>query len=102
MPSLHVADILIRPVITEKNTRLSEMGQYTFEVAPNANKIQVKDAVEKIFNVRVMAVNILNVKGQRKRILKSRNFREFGREAGWKKAIVTLAPGETIDIFGDI
>ena len=102
MPSLHVADVLIRPVITEKNTRLTEQGQYTFEVAPNANKIQVKEAVEKIFNVHVTAVNMLIVKGKRKRILKSRNFREYGREANWKKAIVTLAPGETIDIFGDI
>jgi len=102
MPILHVSDVLIRPIITEKNTRLTEMGQYTFEVAPNANKIQVKQAVEKIFNVRVMAVNMLIVKGKRKRILKSRNFREYGRESNRKKAIVTLAQGETIDIFGDI
>jgi large subunit ribosomal protein L23 len=97
-----VADVLVRPVITEKNTRLTERGQYTFEVAPNANKIQVKEAVEQIFNVKVTAVNMLIVKGQRKRVLKSRNFREFGREANWKKAVVTLAPGDTIDIFGDI
>jgi large subunit ribosomal protein L23 len=102
MPSLHLADVLIRPVITEKNTRLIERSQYTFHVAPTANKIQVKDAVERIFNVEVVAVNMLVVKGKRKRILKSRNFREFGREANWKKAIVTLAPGQTIDIFGDI
>jgi large subunit ribosomal protein L23 len=102
MPNLHVADVLVRPVITEKNTRLTERGQYTFEVAPTANKIQVRDAVQRIFKVDVVAVNMLVVKGKRKRILKSRNFREFGRDADWKKAIVTLAPGQTIDIFGDI
>ena len=66
MPSLHISDVLIKPIITEKNTRLTEMGQYTFEVAPTANKIKVKEAVEKIFNVRVTAVNVLIVKGKRK------------------------------------
>ncbi len=102
MSDIHVSDVLRRPVITEKNTRISEMGQYTFEVAPEANKIMIKDAVERIFHVEVVAVNVLNVKHKTRRVMKARNYRVFGRESGWKKAIVTLAPGQTIDIFGDI
>jgi large subunit ribosomal protein L23 len=100
--ALSHADVLRRPVITEKNTNLTPLGQYTFEVAPEANKIQVREAVEHIFNVKVRSVNILNVKPKRKRILRSRNFREFGHKGGYKKAIVSLQPGHTIDIFGDI
>lgn len=102
MTSLTHADVLIRPVITEKNTRLTELGQYTFEVAPEANKIMVKQAIEALFGVSVQAVNMLIVKPKKKRILRSRNQREFGRKGGYKKAIVTLAAGDTIDIFGDI
>lgn len=102
MTALSHSDVLVRPVITEKNTRLTELGQYTFEVAPEANKIMVKQAVEALFGVSVEAVNILIVKSKRKRILRSRNQREFGRKSGYKKAIVTLAAGDTIDIFGDI
>ena len=100
--SLHPADVLVKPIITEKNTRLTDLGQYTFQVAPEANKIMVKEAVERVFNVRVRAVNILIVKPKKRRILRSRNFREQGTEGGWKKAIVSLEPGYTIDIFGDI
>jgi large subunit ribosomal protein L23 len=99
---LHPSDILVRPVITEKNTNLTPLGQYTFEVAATANKIMVKQAVEAIFGVKVRAVNILIVKPKKKRILRSRNFREFGFKGGYKKAIVSLEPGHTIDIFGDI
>lgn len=102
MTNIHISDILRRPVITEKNTRLSEIGQYTFEVAPGANKIMIKEAVERIFDVDVVAVNVLNVKHKTRRVMRARNFRVFGKESGWKKAIVTLAPGQTIDIFGDI
>ncbi len=102
MALLHQSDVLVRPVITEKNTVLTPLGQYTFEVAPEANKIQVKQAVEHLFDVKVRAVNILIVKPKKKRILRSRNFREFGFKGGYKKAIVTLEPGDTIDIFGDI
>ena len=76
--ALHPSDVLVRPVITEKNTNLTPLGQYTFEVAPDANKIMVKEAVEQIFGVKVRAVNILIVKPKKKRILRSRNFREFG------------------------
>ena len=102
MALLHPADVLVKPIITEKNTTLTPLGQYTFEVAPTANKIQVKEAVEQIFGVKVRAVNILIVKPKKKRILRSRNFREYGHKGGYKKAIVSLAPGHTIDIFGDI
>ena len=63
MPALTDDQILIRPVITEKNTDLMEHDQYTFEVAQVANKIQVREAVERLFNVRVKAVNTMNVKG---------------------------------------
>jgi large subunit ribosomal protein L23 len=99
---LHTSDILRRPVITEKNTNLTPLGQYTFEVAMEANKIQVRRAVEELFKVKVTAVNILIVKPKKKRVLKSRYTRLFGEKSGYKKAIVTLAHGDTIDIFGDI
>lgn len=102
MAELNVSDILRRPVITEKNTNLTPLGQYTFEVAPEANKLQVRQAVEEIFKVKVTAVNILIVKPKKKRVLKARYARIFGEKSGYKKAIVTLAPGDTIDIFGDI
>ena len=67
-----------------------------------ANKIMVKQAIEALFGVSVQAVNMLIVKPKKKRILRSRNQREFGRKGGYKKAIVTLAAGDSIDIFGDI
>jgi large subunit ribosomal protein L23 len=102
MPVLHQADVLKRPVITEKNTNLTPLGQYTFEVAMTANKIQIKDAVERIFGVSVVAVNTLIVKPKKRRVLRARNTARFGTRNAYKKAIVTLAPGETIDIFGDI
>jgi large subunit ribosomal protein L23 len=97
-----VTEVLRRPVITEKNTNLTPLGQYTFEVAMEANKLQVRQAVEQIFHVKVRAVNMLIVKGKKKRVLKSRMTRLFGETPAYKKAIVTLAPGDTIDIFGDI
>jgi large subunit ribosomal protein L23 len=99
---MHSADVLIRPLITEKNTTLTPLGQYTFEVARESNKIQIKEAVEEIFKVKVKAVNIINMKPKKKRVMRSRNFREFGFESGFKKAIVSLEPGYTIDIFGEI
>ncbi len=100
--ALSHAEVLRRPVITEKNTTLTPLGQYTFEVAPDANKIMVKEAVEAIFNVKVMAVNIMIVKPKTKRVMRARNARVFGKKGGYKKAIVSLEPGHTIDIFGDI
>ena len=91
---MQVFDIIRRPVITEKSTILQEEGRYTFEVAPSATKHQIKDAVQEAFNVEVLQVNTMNVRGKKKR---------FGprlvQGRRWKKAIVLLAPGHTITIF---
>jgi large subunit ribosomal protein L23 len=100
---LRLEDVIRRPLINEKNTVLMEIGQYSFEVAPQANKIQIKAAVEQTFKVTVKAVNTLNVKPRKKsRTASRRGGRIEGVEAGWKKAIVTLAPGERIDIFEQV
>jgi large subunit ribosomal protein L23 len=100
---LRLEDVIKRPLITEKNTVLMELGQYTFEVATEANKIQIKAAVESTFNVRVKAVNTLNVKRKvRSRVASRRGGRIVGHEAAWKKAIVTLHPGERIDLFEQV
>jgi large subunit ribosomal protein L23 len=93
MPGIH--EVLVRPVMTERNTELMQQGRYTFEVAPDANKIQIKEAVEKAFDVTVLAVNTLNVHRKRRR----ERTRIRGYRSGWKKAIVTLAPGQRIEIF---
>ena len=89
-------DIIIRPVVSEKSYGLLDAGVYTFVVAPDANKIQIREAVESIFNVRVTKVNTLNRKGKRKR---NRRTFTFGKRSDTKRAIVTLAPGERIDLF---
>ncbi len=91
--------IILRPVVTEKSTRLGEQMQYVFEVAPEANKIEIKKAIEELFGVTVKAVNTINVKG---------NLRQRRTRRGWvrgytkdrKKAIVTLtADSNPIDVF---
>ncbi|MFZ4813616.1 MAG: 50S ribosomal protein L23 [Phototrophicaceae bacterium] len=93
---LHVYDVLVRPVITEKTNALaSELRQYTFEVAPKANKLQIKEAIEIVFEVSVTGIQTLNVAPKRGR----RGRKEYIRVPGWKKAIVTLADGDTIDLF---
>ena len=100
MPALRIEDVIRRPLITEKNTALMEQDQYSFEVAPGANKIQIREAVEQLFNVRVKAVNTLNVKQRaRSRMIRRGRGRIAGHESAWKKAIVTLYPGQEIDIF---
>jgi large subunit ribosomal protein L23 len=91
----HIYDVIRRPVMTERNTDLMAQGRYTFEVAPDANKIQIKEAVEKAFEVQVLAVNTMNVHRKRRR----ERTRIRGYRTGWKKAIVTLAPGQRIEIF---
>jgi len=83
-------DILRRPIITEKNTRLMEMNQYTFEVAPEANKIQIKEAVERTFNVKVKKVNTMNVRGKPRRRIRRRGRRQrmiarSHQHAGWSR-----------------
>lgn len=87
-------DVILRPVITEKSSRLMENNQYTFEVHRDANKIQIRKAVEEIFKVKVLRVNTINVKSKPKRLGAF-----LGRSRSWKKAIVTLAPGERIEFF---
>ena len=91
--------IIIRPVITEKNTRLNEINKYTFEVARETNKIEVKKAIEEIFGVNVQGVNIVNVKGKLKR-RRTRHGITEGYTRDWKKAIVTLTTdSKPIEIF---
>jgi len=91
---MQVFDILRRPVITEKSTILQEEGRYTFEVAPNATKHQIKEAVQEAFNVNVLQVNTMHVRGKRKRFGP-----RIAQGRSWKKAIVLLPPGDTITIF---
>ena len=88
-------DILLRPVISEKSYGLLDENKYTFVVRPDANKTQIKIAVEQVFNVRVLDVNTLNRQGKRKRTRSG-----FGRRKNTKRAIVSLAPGDRIEIFG--
>lgn len=87
--------IIRRPLITEKGTDLKEQtNQYLFEVAGDANKIEIKRAVESLFRVKVRQVRTLSVKGKSKRL-----GRFIGRTSDWKKAIATLKEGETIEFF---
>lgn len=90
-------EVLRRPIITEKSTMLGERGQYVFEVARKANKIDVKRAVEEVFRVRVRAVNIVQVHGKVRRV-----GRNVGHTPGWKKAIVSLEAGGRIELFAGV
>ena len=87
-------EILIRPLITEKSSRLMEEGKYTFIVAKDANKIEIGKAVAEIFKVKVEKVNTMNVHGKMKRM-----GRTSGKRPDYKKAIVKLAPGEAIEFY---
>ncbi|MEE1296513.1 MAG: 50S ribosomal protein L23 [Bifidobacterium sp.] len=89
-------DIILKPVVSEKSYALSDMGQYTFVVAPDANKVQIKQAIEEIFKVKVTNVNTLNRAGK-----KVRTRTGYGRRANEKRAIVTVAEGQSIDLFGN-
>ncbi|NOQ96282.1 MAG: 50S ribosomal protein L23 [Desulfobacterales bacterium] len=87
--------VLKRPLVTEKGTKQKEQSnQIAFEVDRRANKILVRNAVENIFKVRVLGVKVINVKGKERRI-----GRNVGKKPDWKKAIVRIAPGETIEFF---
>jgi len=94
---LHLYDVILRPIVSEKTKiAMDELNQYTFEVDLNANKIQIKEAVEIIFDVDVMRVNTMILplkKGRRGR-------KQYVRKQSWKKAIVQLAPGQNINLFG--
>ena len=89
-------DVVIRPVVSEKSYALLDNGVYTFVVDPRANKVEIRQAVEAIFNVHVVKVNTANRKGKRKR---NRRLPTYGRRPDTKRAVVTLAPGDRIDLF---
>ncbi|HZN13466.1 MAG TPA: 50S ribosomal protein L23 [Acidimicrobiales bacterium] len=89
-------DVIIKPVVSEKSYSLLDNGVYTFVVAGSANKIEIRHAIESIFNVRVAKVNTLNRHGKRKR---NRRTFTFGARPDTKRAIVTLADGDKIDLF---
>ena len=89
-------DVIIRPVVSEKSYALMEDGVYVFAIAPDATKIDVRHAVETAFGVRVTKVNTLNRKGKRRRNRKSNT---FGTRPSSKRAVVTLAQGDRIDLF---
>lgn len=86
--------VLLAPLVSEKTSRIQENNQFVFEVATTATKAEVKSAVESLFNVKVEAVNVVNVKG------KSKSFKNrAGRRGNWRKAYVCLAEGQTIDVM---
>ncbi len=91
---MHLYEVLRRPLITEKSTVLQGMNKYAFEVADGANKPMVKEAVEKAFNVTVTGVNMVTMQGKTKRMGR----REVSTNP-WKKAVVTLKPGDKIEFF---
>lgn len=92
--------IIIKPIVTEKVTSVEEKGVYGFVVADDANKIQIKNAVEAKYGVSVKAVNTLNHAGKRKRNKKT--WQQDGRTASYKKVYVTVKSGELIDIYSNI
>ena len=101
---MDAANVILEPVLTEKTNLLKEGDSkcYVFKVHKKANKIQVKKAVKELFSVNPVKCNIVNVKGKKKAnsaISKNSYKRGYGRTASWKKAMVTLAPGQKIDIF---
>lgn len=88
-------DIIVRPVITEKSTLLKDSNnQYVFEVRRDANKIEIKRAIESLFKVKVLSVNIINMEGKKRRV-----GRFMGKRRDWKKAIVRISPEDKIPIF---
>lgn len=86
--------IIIRPIITEHSYDVMEDNVYTFEVAKDANKIEIKNAIQQIFDVTVVKVNVINVKPKPKRVRYQKGYTRT-----WKKAMVTLAEGDSIEIF---
>jgi large subunit ribosomal protein L23 len=91
---MHVYEVLRRPIITEKNSMLSAQSKYIFEVSLDANKPLIKEAVEKAFKVKVTSVNVICVPGKMRRAGRRR-----GMTPEWKKAVVTLEPGQKIELF---
>ena len=95
MSSGSLYDVLLRPVISEKSIAQTELGNYTFAVARDANKFQIKAAVEAEFKVDVLAVHVISVQPKQKR----RGRKTPGTVPGWRKAVVTLAAGQKIELF---
>ena len=95
MAELHIYDIIRRPIITEKSNEMSELNQYVFEVASGANKMQVREAVEVIFDVTVTKVRTMVMPAKRAR--RGRSW--YNRTKQWKKAIVTLEEDNSIELF---
>lgn len=89
-------DVIIEPIVSEKSYELIEKGVYTFKVHPDASKPEIGDAIRSIFDVKVLKVNTLNRKGKRKRDRRTGN---YGKRPDTKRAIVTLAAGESIPLF---
>ena len=87
-------DIIVRPIITEKSSRMMSQNKYTFEVLREANKIEIRNAVEEVFKVKVSSVHTVSVHSKPKRM-----GRFSGKSRAWKKAIVTLVPGQRIEFF---
>jgi large subunit ribosomal protein L23 len=101
MSALTAPQVIVRPVISEKSIDESGRGKYTFAVHDEANKIQIKAAIEELYrkeNVTVVAVNVLTTKSKEKR-RGTRRGRIVGRTTPWRKAVVTLAPGQKIEFF---
>jgi large subunit ribosomal protein L23 len=96
-----MADIIARPILTEKMTKLQEVRQYAFEVPYHANKIEIEHAVEKKFKVTVISVRTQRIKGKEK-VQLTRRGRFAGRKRNWKKALVTLKVGDKIDFFENV
>jgi len=91
---MHLYEVLRRPLVTEKNTALQAMNKYAFEIADGANKTMIQQAVETAFKVKVTKVNIVTVRGKYKRV-----GRRMTHTNPWKKAIITLQPGDKIEYF---
>jgi large subunit ribosomal protein L23 len=91
---MHLYEVLRRPLVTEKTTALQTQGKYAFEVTEGAIKAQIKQAVEKSFKVNVSAVNVITVPGKARRV-----GRRVVQTRSWKKAVVTLRPGDKIEFF---
>ena len=96
--AIHPLEVILRPLITEKATRLNGENKYAFEVRTHANKVQIKEAVEKAFDVHVEAVNVMVMKGKPRRTRSGR----VKHRSDWKKAVVTLASGDKLELFEGI
>jgi large subunit ribosomal protein L23 len=95
---MHTFDVIIRPISTEKVTDQAGMGKYSFQVHKRANKLQIKQAVEAAYKVKVVDVNVINMPGKPRRVATRRVRHEFTSPT-WKKAIVTLVEGQSITLF---